>query len=145
MELDADSFAQRFGASIERKLGSELLFLRLFNLVTTCVEFIQDDIVKPLLLSYVHAVEASLQSAFLVGGSHERVEGGLVDTQFFEGGYVSFKLLDGLTGEIENEVYVDSVKFALGHLQLLFYLFSGGRWSAHAFQDAVIETLHPDR
>ena len=33
MELDADRFAQRFGASIEKILGSELLFLKLFNLV----------------------------------------------------------------------------------------------------------------
>ncbi len=33
MELDTDRFAQRFGASSEKKLGSELLFLKLFNLV----------------------------------------------------------------------------------------------------------------
>ncbi|MBU2535829.1 MAG: coproporphyrinogen III oxidase family protein [Chloroflexota bacterium] len=33
MELDADRFAQRFGASIEKKLNSELLLLKLSNLV----------------------------------------------------------------------------------------------------------------
>jgi coproporphyrinogen III oxidase-like Fe-S oxidoreductase len=33
MEMDADRFAQRFGTSIEKKLGPELLFLKLFNLV----------------------------------------------------------------------------------------------------------------
>jgi coproporphyrinogen III oxidase-like Fe-S oxidoreductase len=34
MELDAHRFARRFGASIEEKLGAELRFLKLFNLVT---------------------------------------------------------------------------------------------------------------
>ncbi len=33
MELDGGKFAQRFGASMGKKLGSELLFLKLFNLI----------------------------------------------------------------------------------------------------------------
>jgi hypothetical protein len=41
-----------------------------------------------------------------VGRGHERVERGLVDAQLLESGHVSFKLRDGLAGEIKDKVNV---------------------------------------